>query len=33
MSSGLRDIAAVFLRSLEPNQHLRGCNQRQLPVV
>ncbi len=31
MSSGLRDVATVFLRSLEPDQHLRGCNQRQLP--
>ncbi len=28
---GLRDVAAVFLRSLEPDQHLRGCNRRQLP--
>ncbi len=28
---GSRGVAAVFLRSLEPDQHLPGCNRRQLP--
>jgi len=25
------DVAAMFLRFLELDQHLRGCNQQQLP--
>jgi hypothetical protein len=31
MSWGLWDVTVVFLRFLEPDQHLRGCNQQQLP--
>jgi len=31
MSWGLRDVVTVFLRFLKPDQHLRGCNQQQLP--